>query len=126
VSADQPAEALIDAQLIRQALLNIPDNALKYSPPGATIDVAVRKTTDAGMIEVLDRGPGIGTPHRGKIFERFYRVDDARSRETGGTGLGLSIALWAVRANGGDIEVESEIGKGSRFRVCFPLLPLRS
>ena len=73
-----------------------------------------------GSIEVRDTGPGIAAAHRERIFERFYRVDDARSRETGGAGLGLAIARWAVEANGGRIEVDSDEGHGSLFRIVLP------
>jgi signal transduction histidine kinase len=72
------------------------------------------------VIEVQDTGPGIAAIHRERIFERFYRIDDARSRDTGGVGLGLAIARWAVDANGGRIELETEEGHGTRFRIVLP------
>ena len=72
------------------------------------------------MIEVEDSGPGIPTAHQERVFERFYRVDQARSRDTGGMGLGLAIARWAVEANGGRIELESVGGQGTLFRVVLP------
>ena len=75
------------------------------------------------MIDVRDNGPGIADVHQQRIFERFYRVDPGRSRESGGVGLGLSIARWAVEANGGRIELASEEGKGSSFRVLLPAAP---
>jgi signal transduction histidine kinase len=68
----------------------------------------------------MDTGPGIAAEHRERIFDRFYRVDKARSREMGGTGLGLAIARWAVEANGGRLELESEEGAGSTFRIILP------
>jgi signal transduction histidine kinase len=72
------------------------------------------------VIEVQDTGPGIAAAHRERIFERFYRIDDARSRESGGIGLGLAIARWAVQANGGRIELDSEEGHGALFRIVLP------
>ena len=72
------------------------------------------------VLEVIDAGPGIAPEHRDHIFERFYRVDKARSRKTDGTGLGLAIAKWVVEANGGRIELETEEGAGSVFRVVLP------
>jgi signal transduction histidine kinase len=72
------------------------------------------------MIEVRDTGPGIPAAHRDRIFDRFYRVDTSRSREEGGVGLGLAIARWAVEANGGQIELASDVTDGSLFRVILP------
>ena len=76
------------------------------------------------MITVRDTGVGIATEEQSKVFERFYRVDKARSRNMGGAGLGLSIAQWIVQQHGGKIEVESSLGKGSMFRVELPLTPV--
>ena len=74
------------------------------------------------MVEAADNGPGIPPEHLGHIFDRFYRIDDGRSRQAGGgTGLGLSISRWAVEAHGGRIAVESQPGKGSRFRLVLPM-----
>lgn len=121
LEGDSGIYARADPRLLRQAVLNILDNAIRYSPDGVPIRVAVRRQSGAAVLEVTDRGPGIAPEHQDRIFERFYRVDVARSRETGGAGLGLSIAQWAVRANGGTIEVESQVGAGSCFRICLPL-----
>ena len=95
------------------AWINLLHNAIKYTPNNGVIRVAV-KTSAFGeaAIDVQDTGPGIPAAHRARIFERFYRVDDARAREAGGVGLGLAIARWAVEANGGRIEVESDEGTG--------------
>jgi signal transduction histidine kinase len=83
--------------------------------------VAVRRASAGeSVIEVIDNGSGIPKEHQANIFDRFYRVDKGRSRETGGVGLGLAIARWAVEANGGRIEVESEEGEGSIFRIVLP------
>jgi heavy metal sensor kinase len=113
VSADRPS--------LRQAMIGILDNAVKYTPEGGNILVRVRKTADwYAVFEVEDTGCGIPKEHLDKIFERFYRVDAGRSRETGGYGLGLAIAQQAVQKNGGRIEVESESGQGCVFRILLP------
>jgi heavy metal sensor kinase len=109
-----------DAALIRQALMNLIHNAIKYTPSGGAITVDVSATGRRAMIEVRDTGPGIPAAHRDRIFDRFYRVDASRSREDGGVGLGLAIARWAVEANGGQIELASELTEGSLFRVILP------
>jgi len=109
-----------DAALIRQALMNLIHNAIKYTPNGGTITVEVNATDGRAMIEVRDTGPGIPAEHRDRIFDRFYRVDASRSREEGGVGLGLAIARWAVEANGGQIELASDGTDGSLFRVILP------
>ncbi|HEY5908120.1 MAG TPA: ATP-binding protein, partial [Vicinamibacteria bacterium] len=72
------------------------------------------------VVDVIDLGPGIAPEHRSRLFERFYRVDEARSRETGGLGLGLALAEWGVRSAGGRIEVETVVGAGSTFRIVLP------
>jgi signal transduction histidine kinase len=106
--------------VLRQAVINLVDNAIKYSPEGGHVRIVVHDLPDGPTLEVIDTGPGISSEHRERIFDRFYRVDKARSRELGGTGLGLSIARWAVEAHGGHIELESEEGKGSTFRITLP------
>jgi signal transduction histidine kinase len=73
-----------------------------------------------GRVEVIDQGPGIPPAHRERVFERFYRIDKGRSREQGGAGLGLALARWAVTAHGGRIEVDSNEGEGSTFRISLP------
>jgi heavy metal sensor kinase len=108
---------------LRQALLNLIDNAIKYSPEGARIGVTVDKRADRAFVEVRDEGPGIAPEHRELIFERFYRIDSSRSREMGGTGLGLSLARWAAEAHAGRIELETEVGRGSTFRLVVPFAP---
>jgi len=121
VRGDPSVRADVDRLILRQALINLIDNAIKYSPRGGAIGIDVRRHPDGrAVIEVSDEGPGIPEAHRSKVFERFYRVDKARSRDEGGAGLGLSIALWAVTAHGGGIEVSSEEGRGSTFRVVLP------
>ena len=111
-----------DRMFLRQAALNLIDNAIKYSPAGANISVRVRRHADQAVFEVADDGPGIAAEHRSHIFDRFYRVDKARSRETGGAGLGLAITRWAVEAHGGTIAVDSSNGdQGATFRIVLPL-----
>jgi len=107
-----------------QVLTNLIENALAYGrgPDGARIILAAEESAgQPGMVlfSVRDFGYGIPFEHRHRIFERFYRADKARSRESGGTGLGLSIAKHLVEAHGGSIWVESDLGRGSRF--CFTL-----
>ena len=110
-----------DRVFLRQALVNIIHNAVKYSPAGGAIAVRVHEESAGGIrVEVADSGPGIGPEHSEKIFDRFYRVDESRSREAGGAGLGLSIALWAVRVHGGDIHMLSTQGRGCTFQICLP------
>ncbi|WP_084804548.1 ATP-binding protein [Bradyrhizobium sp. NAS80.1] len=109
-----------DAALIRHALMNLIHNAIKYTPNGGTISVEVNAAGGGAMIEVRDTGPGIPATHQDRIFDRFYRVDTSRSREAGGVGLGLAIARWAVEANGGQIELASDMTEGSLFRVILP------
>jgi heavy metal sensor kinase len=121
VEGESEACAWADPILLRQAVLNILDNAIKYSPEGAQIRLVAAKDADRALLDVIDQGQGIGSEHLRRIFERFYRVDEARSRLTGGAGLGLSIAQWGAQVNGGTIEVESRVGEGSRFRIRLPI-----
>ena len=110
-----------DAAVLRQGITNLLYNAIKYTPHMGLIRVGATSTAAGdAVIEVQDTGPGIPAAHRHRVFERFYRVDHARSRDTGGSGLGLAIARWAVEANGGRIELESEEGRGTVFRVVLP------
>ncbi len=111
---------LVDEDKIWQAIFNVIDNSIKYSNPGGTVKVSIEKSDYSIAIIVEDNGIGIAKEEIDHIFERFYRIDKARARETGGTGLGLSIALDAVRVHGGDIQVESEEGKGSKFKIIIP------
>jgi two-component system phosphate regulon sensor histidine kinase PhoR len=105
---------------VEQILTNLVDNAIKYTPAGGRVDVRAEGRGGKVRIVVEDSGPGIPEEHRSRLFERFYRVDDARSRDLGGTGLGLAIVKHLALANGGDVAVESEMGKGSRFIVSLP------
>jgi two-component system OmpR family sensor kinase len=113
-----------DEHRLRQVVTNLLDNALAYSPPDTPVTVrmgpAQRGETDLVAIEVVDRGPGLTTEQSDRVFERFYRVDAARSRAQGGTGLGLSIVAAIVRAHGGSVEVDSTPGRGATFRALLP------
>ena len=121
LSVEAPAAIHVraDRQVLRHALVNLVDNAVKYAPDGSPIRIVVSQTSGGATLEVIDCGPGIPSAHRERVFERFYRVDSSRSREEGGSGLGLAITRWAVEAHGGDIELETEEGKGSIFRITL-------
>lgn len=110
-----------DAALLQEVLQNLFDNAVQYSAPGGRIRVSASADAREAIITVADTGIGIPLADQERIFERFYRVDAARSREAGGTGLGLSIARHIVEAHGGHIWVESEVGAGSKFSFSIPL-----
>jgi heavy metal sensor kinase len=111
----------VDRQILREAITNVVDNAIKYSPAGSTIEVSVSDDHGQAVLTVSDAGPGIEPSYRERIFDRFFRVDEARSRSAGGTGLGLAIAKWAVDANGGAISVDRAPAGGSTFRIVLPL-----
>ena len=115
--------ALGDASLIRQVLVNLVDNAVKYTPPGGRVWISGRREEAWAELAVSDTGPGIPGRALNRVFERFYRVDKARSRDMGGTGLGLSIVRHAVERQGGRVWVESAPGEGSTFRVRLQAVP---
>jgi signal transduction histidine kinase len=106
-----------DEDLLLQRMLNLADNAIKYTPAGA-VTLGWRGGAKSELF-VRDTGPGIPSEHRARIFERFYRVDSARSREEGGAGLGLAISRWIAEAHGGSLTVESS-GEGTTFTVTLP------
>ena len=110
-----------DQESLDQAITNLLDNAIKYTPVGGCIWVRLKESNNEAVIEVEDTGIGIEPDDKERIFERFYRVDKARSRELGGTGLGLAIVRHIVMAHNGRIEVESLPGSGSTFRIHLPL-----
>ena len=120
VEVSAAVTAVADRPTVRQAAINLLDNAIKHSPDGAVIRLVVRQEGPSAVLEVIDNGPGIAPEHLPHVFERFYRVDKARSPAAGSAGLGLSIARWAVEANEGRIEVESETSRGSVFRIVLP------
>jgi heavy metal sensor kinase len=110
-----------DRLRLRQLFLNLIDNAIKYTPVGGKVTMAVERQNGSAVFRVADTGIGIPAEEIPKIFDRFYRVDKARSREMGGTGLGLSIAKWIAELHRGTISVESELLKGSVFTVRLPV-----
>jgi heavy metal sensor kinase len=110
-----------DDELLKRMMLNLLDNAVKYTPEGGEISIALARQNGNAQIEVRDTGIGIPEADHGRIFDRFYRVDKARSRALGGAGLGLSIVRWIVEVHGGKIEVNSAPGRGSKFVVELPL-----
>ena len=107
---------------LKQVVVNLVDNAIKYTPEGGEIHVTVSEGSGKAILEVSDSGVGIPADSLTQIFERFYRVDKARTRKLGGTGLGLSIVKSICKAHGGDVTAESTDGHGSRFRVELPLI----
>ncbi len=114
-------EANINAALIEQAVVNLLDNAIKYSAGGEEVEIAAEADGEGGLvIEVRDHGCGIEEKHLPRLFERFYRVDRARSRKLGGTGLGLAIVKHIAQAHGGTVAVRSRPGEGSTFSLHLP------
>ncbi len=111
-----------DSPRLYQMLLNLLDNAVKYTPHGGAITLTLHRDVDMAEIRVRDTGIGISAEDQRKIFDRFYRVDKARSRAQGGVGLGLSIVEWTIRAHNGTVSVESEPGVGSTFIVRLPII----
>ncbi|HST72084.1 MULTISPECIES: sensor histidine kinase [Kocuria] len=109
-----------DPDLLVTALRNLIDNAVRYSPEGTRVGVGVRERDGMAQISVTDQGPGIPEDEQDRIFERFYRVDTARSRQTGGTGLGLSIVKHVMSQHGGEVTVWSQAGRGSTFTLSIP------
>jgi two-component system, OmpR family, phosphate regulon sensor histidine kinase PhoR len=108
------------------ALANLVTNAVRYTPAGGEIEVSWRLQTDgSGELCVCDTGPGIAREHLPRLTERFYRVDGSRSRETGGTGLGLSIVKHVAQRHGGSLDIQSELGRGSKFRLVLPAVRVR-
>lgn len=110
----------VDVQRMHQVFFNLIENAVKYVPAGGRVAISAKLTDGEVEVCVADNGSGIGAEHLPRIFERFYRVDKARSRELGGTGLGLSIVKHIVQAHGGHVWAESEVGKGSAFFFTLP------
>jgi signal transduction histidine kinase len=106
---------------LRQVVVNLIDNAIKYTPPGGSISVSSSRSNGKAILAVADTGIGIPSEALPYVFERFYRVDGARSRQLGGTGLGLAIVKSICSAFGGDVTVQSVIGSGTTFRVELPL-----
>lgn len=120
----QMADAMVfgDADQLMTAIRNLIDNAVSYSPDDTTVGIGVKIAKGLVQISVTDQGPGIDVDEQERIFERFYRVDSARSRGTGGTGLGLSIVKHVIANHGGEVSVWSRVGHGSTFTIRLPLV----
>ncbi|MDD7661820.1 MAG: HAMP domain-containing sensor histidine kinase, partial [Eubacteriales bacterium] len=114
-------EMYADCAKLTQVVYNLMENAIKYTQEGGAIKVRLIRSGRDAVMTVTDNGPGIPREDQAHIFDRFYRVDKARSRETGGTGLGLSIVHQMVLMHGGSVSVESEEGRGSTFTVELPI-----
>jgi signal transduction histidine kinase len=112
-----------DRERIHQVLFNLVDNAVRFTPPGGSVTVSAHRVDGTVEVRVRDTGVGIPAEHLPHVFERFYRVDPARSREDGGTGIGLAIARSVIEAHGGRIRAESEPGRGSTFTFDLPVAP---
>jgi signal transduction histidine kinase len=112
-----------DPHWLEHMLLNLLDNAIKFTPRGGMIRVRVRTENDQAALEVMDSGIGIPPEALMHIFDRFYQVEESRSRQSGGTGLGLALVNWIVEAHGGRIEARSQPGIGTSFEVFLPLSP---
>lgn len=123
VSVDRPSRLAVDGDrtLLITALSNLLENAIAYSPPEASVSVSRRRVGDTVEIAVTDRGIGIEPQHQTRVFERFFRVDPARSRATGGTGLGLAIVKHVLANHGGHVRLWSSPGTGSTFTMCLPV-----
>lgn len=122
LTAVDPVCVLGDADRLKQLILNLASNAIKYTPAGGTVKLRLSHKDDLAIIEVSDTGIGIPTEDIPFIFDRFYRVDKARSRGLGGTGLGLSIVKWIAEVHGGEVTVNSSVGQGTTFIVSLPAI----
>jgi heavy metal sensor kinase len=111
---------LCDRLMLRQSLINLVDNAIKYTPPGGRILLRAIDSPTAATLEIIDNGPGIVEDLRGRIFDRYYRAGEMHTAEVGGTGLGLSIAKWSIEVNGGHLTVDATEGGGTTFRIVLP------
>jgi two-component system, OmpR family, phosphate regulon sensor histidine kinase PhoR len=120
LSIDAANDVLGVESELASAFGNLVSNAIRYTPPGGTVTLAWREGPDGARFSVVDTGIGIEPEHIPRLTERFYRIDRSRSRETGGTGLGLAIAKHALARHDATLEIESELGKGSRFSARFP------
>jgi signal transduction histidine kinase len=121
VEADKNAIVRGDRIILRQAVVNILHNAVKFTPAGGSISARVFCEGSRVILSVTDSGPGISTEHMSKVFDRFYRADQMRTGEDKGAGLGLSIAQWAARAHDGEIGVSAAPGGGCTFWIRLPL-----
>lgn len=120
VESSSNEQVIADPDAIQQVFINLIENACKYAPPETQITLGVKEQADKLEFYVRDAGPGITAEHHGRLFERFYRVDRARSRDAGGTGLGLAIVKHIVLNHGGTVRIESIVGQGSTFFFTLP------
>ena len=121
---EQDSSVLVREDDLYQIAFNLVENGIKYNVPGGKLHITLLQQEDMGIMKVADTGMGIPADSQDLIFERFYRVDKARSRQHGGSGLGLSIVHSMVTRNNGEISLESTLGKGSTFTVSFPRFTL--
>jgi heavy metal sensor kinase len=121
IDAAAPVPVAVDAPILRRAILNLLDNAIRHGPAGSEIRLRAAADHGQGVLEVRDAGPGIAPEHLPRIFDRFYRVDPSRARADGGSGLGLAIAKWSAAIHGGTIDVATAPGGGTTFRLRLPL-----
>jgi two-component system phosphate regulon sensor histidine kinase PhoR len=117
---DHPVYAMSNMEALRQILDNLIDNAIKYTPEGGHVEVSLQVQGGKPLFSVADSGVGIAEDEQERVFERFYRVDKARSREVGGTGLGLSIVKHLARVIGAELSLQSQLGTGSTFTLSIP------
>jgi two-component system phosphate regulon sensor histidine kinase PhoR len=126
VRCEDPVELAGNESELLSAIANLVNNAVRYTPEGGRIEALWRSRADGGgEVVVSDTGIGIAKEHLPRLTERFYRVDGSRSRDTGGTGLGLSIVKHVAQRHGGELDVQSELNKGSTFRLIFPAARVR-
>jgi signal transduction histidine kinase len=118
---EKDSPVLIPEDDLYQIVFNLIENGIKYNTSGGKVTVTLEREEDNAILRIADNGVGIPKESLGKIFDRFYRVDKARSRKSGSSGLGLSIVRGIVELNQGAIRVTSELGKGSAFTVSFPV-----
>ena len=124
-AVEQPAVVLADENKIRQVVTNLIGNAMRFTPDDSPLEliVSVDRVHRVGVLEVVDHGEGIPPQIREKIFQRFWRADSSRTRETGGSGLGLAIVSGIIASHKGEVTVRETPGGGATFRVSVPLLP---
>jgi two-component system, OmpR family, sensor kinase len=120
LQAPEPVIVDADAERLRQVIDNLIGNALQHTPPGSPVTVTVTSEPGSGRLTVVDRGPGMTAEQASRVFERFYRTDDARTRASGGTGLGLAIAASLAAAHGGKLTVDTQPGRGAAFCLRLP------
>ena len=122
----EPVQLYGVKQVLTEMIYNLCDNAIRYNKPNGEVRLILKKEGEKLLLEVADTGIGIAKEEQDRIFERFYRVDASRSAESGGTGLGLSIVKHGAALHGGEVTMESEIGKGTTMRVSFSFVKNQS